>query len=637
MFKSKTKPLYDDIQDYFREVFEIQQARAWLASGAFFSVAGGYQALYNLFTETPAPDTVMLTGLGMATSFVMAAKRSSEAWPILKMQARLCSNKLDIESLEDTRKKAEKYKDRMYLGTGFNWGPEHAINMYKINALPSARRDQKVPLYLRKLIPYNPDLNEALGGEPFLMALGNEKDVTVHYDVGRAHTIIYGVPGSGKTTLLKLIALNKLWSKQKCLLIIIDPKNTPEMRNGLKAEMERQGKGDQFYYFAPARPSESVVVDCLANYNRTSELATRVVECIPTGGSSGEVFKQFCWERVNQITQAAEYIGERLTLRTLHYYLREGLVRLVEKTCETYFSQEIGVDWKAQMNGRIKAMGSQDWLENMIMYYSDVMAKDKPCSQLSGIIDAFHKKSSEVSTKTGSLNAILEQLCSAPLDTLLSPDLNNLSDNQPNVVNLRELSNTGGVLYCATDGLTDPVISGTLSKLVSAAAAASSAERYNFGTGEEPEVCFMVDEAHNALNDPILNLLAVGRQSKYELYLSTQSMPDIVEKTSQATADRITELCANTIAMRCEGKVTREYVSEKMGAADLRKHQKMISNSASTQDSVSSFNSGSGVRESSEERSLFPPFMVSALPNLQAICSFSNGNKTLLRLPVEPR
>jgi conjugal transfer pilus assembly protein TraD len=282
-------------------------------------------------------------------------------------------------------------------------------------------------------------------------------------------------------------------------------------------------------------------------------------------------------------------------------------------------------------------MGSQDWLENMIMYYSDVMAKDKPCSQLSGIIDAFHKKSSEVSTKTGSLNAILEQLCSAPLDTLLSPDLNNLSDNQPNVVNLRELSNTGGVLYCATDGLTDPVISGTLSKLVSAAAAASSAERYNFGTGEEPEVCFMVDEAHNALNDPILNLLAVGRQSKYELYLSTQSMPDIVEKTSQATADRITELCANTIAMRCEGKVTREYVSEKMGAADLRKHQKMISNSASTQDSVSSFNSGSGVRESSEERSLFPPFMVSALPNLQAICSFSNGNKTLLRLPVEPR
>ncbi|MFA0108335.1 hypothetical protein AB4441_25530, partial [Vibrio splendidus] len=118
-------------------------------------------------------------------------------------------------------------------------GPEHAINMYKINALPSARRDQKVPLYLRKFIPYNPDLNEALGGEPFLMALGNEKAVTVHYDVGRAHTIIYGVPGSGKTTLLKLIALNKLWSKRKCLLIIIDPKNTPEMRNGLKAEMVR--------------------------------------------------------------------------------------------------------------------------------------------------------------------------------------------------------------------------------------------------------------------------------------------------------------------------------------------------------------------------------------------------------------
>lgn len=637
MFKSKKRPVIDGIENYFREVFELKQAQTWIASGVFFSVAGGYQALHHLLTDTPAPDTVMLTGLGMAASFVMASKRASEAWPIVKMQARLCSNNLVIESLDTTRRKAERSNGRAYLGTGYNWGPEHAINMYTVNSLPSSRREQEVPIFLRKFVPYDPKLNEILGGEPYLMALGDEKPVTVHPDSWRAHTLIFGLPGTGKTTLLKLIALNKLWAKKKCLLIVIDPKNTPEMKNGLRAEMERQGKGDQFYYFAPARPSESVTVDCLANYNRTSEIPTRVVECIPTGGSSGEVFKNFCWERVNQITQAAEFTGERLTLRTLYYYMREGMPRLVENTCNRYYEKEIGPEWKSQMDGRIKAMGAPEWLENMIMYYTDVIAKDRPCSQLSSIIDAYRKPSSEVTGKTGSLNSVLEQLTSAPLDDLLSPDLNDMTGDNKRVVNLRELANTGGVLYCATDGLTDPVIAGTVSKLISAATAAASAERYNFGTGEEPEVCFMIDEAHNALNDPILNLLAVGRQSKYELYLATQSMPDIVEKTSQATADRVTELCANTIAMRCEGKVTREYVSDKIGAADLMKYQKMISNNSSSKEALSTFSSGSGMRESSEERPLFPPYMVSALPNLQAMCSFSNGNKTLLRLPVEPR
>lgn len=189
----------------------------------------------------------------------------------------------------------------------------------------------------------------------------------------------------------------------------------------------------------------------------------------------------------------------------------------------------------------------------------------------------------------------------------------------------------------ATDGLTDPVIAGTISKLVSAATAAASAERYNFGTGKEIPVCFMIDEAHNALNDPILNLLAVGRQSQYELFLATQSMPDIVEKTSDATAERVKALCANTIALRCEDTMTREFVSEKIGMADLTTFIKMRSNASASDAALHSYQVGNGTREQTQERALFPPYIVSSLPNLQAICSFSNGNKTLLRLPVEPR
>ncbi|USD58928.1 conjugative transfer system coupling protein TraD [Vibrio sp. SCSIO 43140] len=639
MFKSKKNAISEQIENYFREIFEIKQAQSWFASAGFFAVTGGYQTLNHLLTNTNVPDSMLLTGLGTTISLGMGIKRSAEAWPIMKTQAKLCSNSLVIESLEQTRRRAMKYtkKGKMYLGTGYDWGPEHAVNMYAVNALPSARRQHQVPVFLRKFIPYNPKLNEELGGEPYLMALGDEQPVAPSKNIGRAHTLIVGLPGAGKTTLLKLMALNKLWSGEKVLLLIIDPKNTPELKNGLKEEMERQGKGDQFYYFAPARPSESVTIDPMSNYNRITELSTRVVECIPTGGSEGETFKNFCFERSNQIFQAANYIGQRLTLSTLYYYLREGIDRLCEQTCEKYFANHAGEDWKHSLQARINSQAGTSWLEKMVGYYVDVMAVDHPCSQLSGVIDAYRTSPAEVRKMTGSLNSILEQLCSSPLDTLLSPDLNDLADDKQRVVNIDEIANTGGVLYCATDGLTDPLIAGTISRLIAASTSAASAERYNYGTGDEPQVCFMIDEAHNALNDMILNLLAIGRQSKYELTLATQSLPDIVEKTSQATADRVTELCANTIALRCEGKITREYVSEKIGAADLAQYQKMISNSASTQDNIGSYNAGSGMRESTLERPLFPPFMVSALPNLQAICSFSNGSKTLLRLPVEPR
>lgn len=639
MFKTKKNALSEQIQNYFREIFEIKQAQAWFASAGFFAVTGGYQTINLLIDNTNVPDSMLLTGLGTAISLGMGIKRSAEAWPVMKTQAKLCSNSLVIESLEETRRRAMKYiqKDRIYLGTGYDWGPEHAVNMYAVNALPSSRRQHQVPMFLRKFIPYNPKLNEELGGEPYLMALGNEKPVTPNKNIGRAHSLIVGLPGAGKTTLLKLMALNKLWSGEKVLLLIIDPKNTPELKNGLQAEMERQGKGDQFYYFAPARPTESVTIDPMSNYNRITELSTRVVECIPTGGGDSETFKNFCFERSNQIFQAANYIGQRLTLSTLYFYLREGIDRLCELTCEKYFENHAGENWKQTLSARINSQAGSSWLEKMVGYYVDVMAVDHPCSQLSGVIDAYRTSPSEVRKMTGSLNSILEQLCSSPLDTLLSPNLNDLADDKQRVVNIDEVANTGGVLYCATDGLTDPLIAGTISRLIAASTSAASAERYNYGTGDEPQVCFMIDEAHNALNDMILNLLAIGRQSKYELTLATQSLPDIVEKTSQATADRVTELCANTIALRCEGKITREYVSEKIGAADLAQYQKMISNAASTSDNIGTYNAGSGMRESTMERPLFPPFMVSALPNLQAICSFSNGSKTLLRLPVEPR
>ncbi|WP_299021008.1 conjugative transfer system coupling protein TraD [uncultured Photobacterium sp.] len=625
------------VDNYFREIFELKQSFIWGLAAVFFALNGGWSLLVHYFSgSTKVPDALALCGMAFIACLLMALVRFRQAWPVIKIQNKLCSNRLVVETLEDVRQKTLKDPNRSYLGTGYRYGPEHASSMYRIAALPSHRRALTVPPVLKKFIDHNPEITEVLGGEPFLMGLDDEKAITVRHDTWRAHCIIVGLPGTGKTTLLKLIALNKLWSDPNCLLILIDPKNTPELREGLKAELIRQGRPDDFHYFAPANASESCVIDCLANYNRSTEIATRVINTIPAGGSSGEVFRSFCWERVNQIVQAMEYTGEKPTLMRIRYYLREGLVALVEQTLNRYFEVRFGENWQSAIQARFTAL-SKEPIEAKCQFYTTVLAKDNPEPAVSGIIDQYSQDPNAVRSKTGSLNAVLEQLCSDPLSRLLSPSDHGVMDNDPKVVNLRDLSNSGGVLYMATDGLTDPIISGAISKLASSAVAAASAERYNFGSGKEPQVSFMIDEAHNALNESVLDLLAVGRQSKFELILATQSMPDIVEKTSPATADRVKGLCANTIALRCEDSVTKEFVSEKFNEADINRESTMRSNATHTTEGITEFGGGAGVRVTGEERSLFPPWLVASLPNLQAICSFSNGDKILLRLPVEPR
>ncbi|MGR5159221.1 conjugative transfer system coupling protein TraD [Vibrio owensii] len=627
----------DKIENYLREIYELKQARIWLIAGVYFALNGGWLALDYMINGGPTlPDTLSLCGMAVVCCALMVYYRFKQAWPVIMKQNKLCSNHLVVETLDDVRKKTLKDPNRSYLGTGFRYGPEHANSLYRIAALPSSRRDIEVPWYLKSIIKHDVEVTESLGGEPFIMGLADEKPITVRHDIWRNHLILYGLPGTGKSTALKIIALNKLWADPTCLLAVIDPKNTPELREGLRTEMNRQGRIEDFHYFAPANPTQSCVLDCLHNYTKTTEIASRIVDCMPAGGPNADIFKSFCWERVNQICTGMEYVCEKITLIRIRHYMREGLVQLVEACMRRYYEDEMGEQWESTMQGRFTAI-SKDKIEAWTKFYTDTMAKDRPNSAVSGIIDLYTQNPDAVRAKTGSLNALLEQLCSPPLDRLLSPSEFGIMDNDPKVVNMRDLSNTGGVLYMATDGLTDPILSAAVSKLASSAVAASSAERYNFGDGNEPEVCFMVDEAHNAINNSIIDLLAIGRQSKYQLILSTQNLPDMINKVGKDAADRITGLCASTICLRVEDDVTKEFVSKKFNQADLNKEQSSIMNGSHSSEGMADFSSGVGMRVSTEERPLLPTWALSSLPNLQAVCSLSNGDKMLLRLSVEPR
>ncbi|MFW2815679.1 conjugal transfer protein TraD, partial [Klebsiella pneumoniae] len=109
-----------------------------------------------------------------------------------------------------------------------------------------------------------------------------------------------------------------------------------------------------------------------------------------------------------------------------------------------------------------------------------------------------------------------------------------------NIVNSHGLFNSGGVLYISLDGLSDPATARDLSQLITSDIAAEAGSRYNTASdlSTVPRVSIFIDEAHQAVNMQLINLLAQGRAAKIALFISTQTISDFVSATSADTADR---------------------------------------------------------------------------------------------------
>lgn len=94
------------------------------------------------------------------------------------------------------------------------------------------------------------------------------------------------------------------------------------------------------------------------------------------------------------------------------------------------------------------------------------------------------------------------------MDILLSA--NDVENPDRNIVNSHGLFNSGGVLYISLDGLSDPATARDLSQLITSDIAAEAGSRYNTASdlSTVPGVSIFIDEAHQAVNMQLINLLA---------------------------------------------------------------------------------------------------------------------------------
>ncbi|HIF9065290.1 TPA: conjugative transfer system coupling protein TraD [Photobacterium damselae] len=608
------------MENLFRPIFELNLAAIWMVGGLFTIIAG---ATSSLEADMRLP---LFVGCGM---IIIGLFRIKQGFPLMKRQYALFVNYFYKIDGKKFRKRNIANKEQAFLGRGFEWGTEIAQRAYQVMNMSSKYSDVKLPWILKPFALRFQKTTRKLGGKPWIHGLGDEEETYAEESIFHAHTVIFGNPGTGKTTLLSM--LSRAAMHRDNVIIIVDPKNDNDWRTRVQSEANAMGL--PFHFFHPSHPSQSCRIDPLNSYSRSTELASRIASLLP-GESDSDPFVQFAWNCIYEIIEAMLYIEEKPQLTSIGHYLMIGKNRLAEKCLHKFFKNTIGDNWLNQKGKEMSALANGDLFNGMINYYFNVTNSELHVKALSDILNMVMHDTAHMSKMLSTTAPLFAQLTSQPLDELLSPKLHMDDRDETNpIVDIDRLVHTGGVLYVALDSLSDQMVASAIGKLICADVCAASARRYNFEKGEGKRVSLFIDEAHAVINDPVLNMLAVARGAKFELYVSSQTLPDYIAKTNEAQARRILGLASNLFCLRVNDNVTQDYATENFGEGKIRSVAYSLNSGTSTTGDLGDFSGGLKEQLSDTKEKLFPPTLLGDLPNLQYIARLADGRKIKGRIP----
>lgn len=651
---SKLQPGYSE--HIFRPVYEVNQSAIWI---------GGAIATPMMSYLFDGNGQFGISGYIMGGMLVAGAHYAKKAYPLLKRQSSLANNKLMFIDVKELRK-MNKFDERMsgklkpkddpkrtYIGEGFVWGSEHVKRAYMVMEMDSQLSEVQIPYILRPFLVHDKEETEKLGGKPWIHGMGNEKPITTHVENWYGHTLITGNVGTGKTTLLRMLTLNAI--HQGNVLIVIDPKNDHDWKMSIKEEYRYMGKEDCFYHFNPAVGSKSCRIPILKHYNRITEVAERIAPLMGSGSGDGAAFENFAYGKIYQAAHAMHYLGEPIRLTTIQKSLSIDREGLGYRVFDRYFTNIYGEGWRERIWDNMKSLHeSGDELRCMLEYYKHVTKKDHPSQVVEDVMELSLHNEMHYEKMVASLMPVFTALNAQPLSDLLSPidiedmrrspesilvdvsDEENHKETSGKIVDMRHIMEKGGCIYISLDSMTDGRAASFVARLIQAEISAVAGDRYNTEDKNVRRVSIFNDEAHAAIenNDALLNALAQGRAASLEMFLATQTISDLVQKTDEATASRFLGLCNNFISMRTTDPKTQEYVVSQFAKSSVDQIQVQKGNSNDTSSSILDFGSSHGERIQSIREDAFPGDLLGQLPKLQYIGRLADGRRLKMRLPV---
>lgn len=503
-------------------------------------------------------------------------------------------------------------KNSLWLGTGFQWTDVESVKMH-------ALINQGIVSQFGKNI-----LNKE--GAYWLHGLAKEADIYTDLANLVGHTLIVGTTRVGKTRMLDLLIAQAILRGEP--VIIIDPKGDHGLARNAQRMCEAVGQPDKFIFFNPAHPDKSICIDPMRNWNRKTELASRIASLIPSE-TGADPFAAFGWKVLNDIINGLIASGTRPNLLHLRQYIEGGPDELLLKALRKHFQKHI-TDWESKISQYIKKYKGNLAL-SCIVFYREVVSLEAKSVDLEGLISTFEHNREHFQKMIASLIPILSMLTSDPLKDLLSPEFE--PGHEHEITDNAKAINSDKVLYIGLDSLADGTVGSAIGSLLLADLTAVAGDRYNYGVNSIKPVNLFVDEAAEVINHPTIQLMNKGGGALFRVTIATQTFADFASRLGDENKAR--QVLANTnnkIAMRILDSETQQYIAEGIPKIKARSMSVMYDHSIDADMN----DNNAGYRESAalEEADLIPPAILSELPPLHYFARLSGGKTIKGRIPI---
>ena len=593
-----------DFANPWRKIYEWQMTVAWF----------GASALTLAFAKTiPVPSRFgVITALFCAG---MGAYRAWQAWRRSKdtSRVRLAEKQfIDIPTMIEVSRKAQA-KSVLWLGKGFQWTDLEANRMHALINGGLAAQLGKNALHKE--------------GAYWLHGLAKEEDVEIDLSMLDGHTLIVGATGVGKTRLFDLLIAQAIVRGEP--VIIIDPKGDHGLAENARRVCESIGQSDRFIYFHPAHPEKSACIDPLRNWNRKTELASRIAALIPSE-TGADPFTAFGWKVLNDIVNGLIATGQRPNLVQLRRYIEGGPDDLLLKALRLHFKTKVQ-DWESRVSSFIKQYKGNQLLA-YISFYKEIVIHDEQSVELDGLISTYEHNREHFQKMVASLIPILSMLTSDPLTELLSPDFE--AGHNRLVTDMARVIRANKVIYVGLDNLADATVGSAIGSILLADLTAVAGDRYNYSIESRKPINVFVDEAAEVINQPTIQLLNKGRGAGFRMFIATQTFADFAARLGDENKAR--QVLANTnnkITLRVLDAETQRYIAD--GIPKIRARTMMVRYGHNVDTDIhDTYTASYQEQANQEEADLIPPGILSELAPLHYFARLSGGRTVKGRIPI---
>lgn len=613
-------------EDLFRPAHEAGASIAWFAATVTL-------VLYR----PPFWGLLVLLTLGMALL------RASEVQKLWKFRASITLSRMRTIKLSELIARLNlltKTRQILPIGVGFAWSQRH---IEIANQILNRNADElpDVPLFIKKQIarlegvpldqrtaadrviaklissitPKNsrPVLDSDIG-TPWIHGIGvtEEGPIGIPFSALPGHTMITGTTRAGKTRLFESICAQIVAMKPSKpgrappALIVIDPKKDSDWVGMLNTMCQKTGR--KFLYFDPAKPTQSIRLNPLQNWNNISEPATRIGQLIDADGS----FAAFAWKTIYRVHRALIAAGERPDIRTTKRNVQMGVENLTEKILTLYFVKKHGPEWDRDLKVMPNTKGAPTRLELCIAKFRADGDED---DTIEGMISMVEHSKEHFSKMVQVLEPLLEMLGSGEIGDLLSPDPLDTNDTRP-IYDMAKVINEGAVLYIGLDSLSNKTIASAIGSVLLADLSSTLGAIYNFST---PADCYLfVDEVAEVANDQLIQILNKGGGAGIKCFLAMQSIADLTVRLGNSSdkAEQVLANLNNLISLRVRSMETAKYVSDMFGEVMTRNMEVSYSSGSESSQAFTEFRSNTSRSLKAQAGALVPPELLLRLPPL---------------------